>query len=172
MTALAQQLGHLPDSLWDFMLEFPCGFVAISTEASRYVPGTSAIERRQLQNVAFVSVQDLATENERPLHVIGHLVDHHMGCGGEPEGLWLSEGGGVTPLWREAGGRLHSLFALGYGVDEVSLSGPADYFAQSLTWYCRDRHRLNVADPLIHKWFRSTLWNEAFWRQPERRERE
>jgi hypothetical protein len=168
MTALAHQLRHLPDSLWGFLLEYPGGYVAISTEASKYVPEATTVGDRKVQNLAVINIQDLAKENEKALHVIGHLVDHHMGCGGETDGLWLSEGGGVTPHWREAAGRLHSLFPLGYGVDEVAQSGPSDYFAQSLTWYCRDRQRLNVADPQIYKWFRSTLWDEAFWRQPER----
>jgi hypothetical protein len=54
---------------------------------------------------------------------------------------------------------------LGYGVDEVAQSHPRDYFAQSLALYCRDRGRLNVADPQIYRWFRSTLWNKAFWPQ-------
>jgi hypothetical protein len=55
------------------------------------------------------------------------------------------------------------LFPLGYGLDEVALSGPRNYFAQSLAFYCRDRQRLNVADPQIDKWLRSTLWQAGFW---------
>ena len=69
------------------------------------------------------------------------------------------------PAWKEAGARLPGLFALGYGVDEVAQSSIREYFAQSLAFYCQDRRRLNVADPQIHKWFRSTLWDEAFWDQ-------
>jgi hypothetical protein len=55
------------------------------------------------------------------------------------------------------------MFALGYGVDEAARSNVGDYLAQSLAIFCRDRPSLNVADPLIYKWFRSTLWNRAFW---------
>jgi hypothetical protein len=109
-------------------------------------------------------VEDLAADNEVPLHVIGHLIDHYLGCAGEPDSQWLTEGGGVLVHWREAGARLQHLFALGYGVDEVARSSVREYFAQSLALYCLDRQRLNVADPQICKWFRSTLWNEAFWR--------
>jgi hypothetical protein len=69
----------------------------------------------------------------------------------------------VLVRWREAGARLQRLFALGYGVDKVTRSNIRDYFAQSLALYCLDRQRLNVADPQICKWFRSTLWNQAFW---------
>jgi hypothetical protein len=95
--------------------------------------------------------------------VLGHLIDHYLGCGGAADGHWLSEGGGVTPAWQAAGARLPALFALGYGLDEVAQSNARDYFAQSLALYCRDRQRLNVADPQIDKWFRNTLWNDAFW---------
>ncbi len=65
-----------------------------------------------------------------------------------------------------------SLFALGYAVDEIAASSVRAYFAQSLAIYCQDQQRLNIADPQIHKWFRSTLWSEAFWRRKERQEKE
>jgi hypothetical protein len=163
MRAFARQLCGLPPALWDYLLSCAGGFVAISGGESRYVPGPGIIRHRKVHNVAFVSVEDLAADNERPLHVIGHLVDHHLGCGGEPEGLWLSEGGGVMTRWREAGGRLQGLFALGYGLDGVARANERDYFAQSLAIYCRDRQRLNIADPQITRWFRSTLCSDAFW---------
>jgi hypothetical protein len=98
------------------------------------------------------------------MHVIGHLIDHALGCGGEDAGPWLSEGGGVNSLWSQAGRRLSRLFTLDYGADEIARSGVRDYFAQSLALYCRDRERLNVADPCIDKWLRSTLWSAGFWR--------
>jgi hypothetical protein len=110
-----------------------------------------------VENVAYVSVKDLARGNEQPLHVVGHLIDHYLGCDGDLEGSWLSGGGGVTPSWQQAGERLMRLFSLGYGIDEVARSSVRDYFAQSLAIYCQDRQRLNVADPQICKWFRSTL---------------
>ncbi len=165
MQALARQVKRLPPALAGFLLGYSSGFVAIATGESRYVPGPVSLRGREVHNVAFVSVADLARDNEQPLHVIGHLVDHHLGCGGRPQGRWLSEGGGVTPAWQKAGERLSGLFALGYGVDEVARSGVRDYFARSLALYCRDRRRLNVADPQIEKWLRNTLWNETFWQE-------
>jgi hypothetical protein len=120
-----------------------------------------------VRNVAFVSVEDLALDNERPLHVIGHLIDHHLGCGGKPDAPWLTGGGGLSPDVKAAGARLAGLFALGYAVDEVASSNVRDYFAQSLALYCRDRQRLNTGDPQIYKWFRSTLWDQAFWQSPK-----
>ena len=165
MQALEQQLRPLPPALWAWLRRYPGGFVVVTVEPSHYAPGPATIRRQAVQNVAYVSVADLARQNEQPLHVIAHLLDHYLGCGGDPDGLWLSDGGGVTDRWREAGDRLGRLFPLGYGLDAVAQANIRDYFAQSLAFYCRDRRRLNVADPAITKWFRSTLWNPAFWNQ-------
>jgi hypothetical protein len=115
-----------------------------------------------------VSVEDLAGGNDRALHVLGHLVDHQLGCGGDAGGPWLSDAGGTTPVWQEAGARLPPIFTLGYAADEVACSNPRDYFAQSLALYCKDRRALEVADPQITKWLRSTLWSESFWRSVHR----
>lgn len=168
MKAMAQQVACLPPTLWDHLLTYDHGFVAICTGDSHYRPGPTTLRHQQVQNVAFVSIVDLANHNECPLHVIGHLVDHHLGCGGDSDGRWLSEGGGIMPHWQQAGERLPHLFALGYAVDGIAQSNLRDYFAQSLALYCRDRQRLNVADPQICKWFRSTLWDEGFWQRKER----
>jgi hypothetical protein len=167
MEALAHQVGCLPDALWGFLLCCEGGFAIISNDRSRYVPGPVEIRGQQVRNVAFIAVEDLARGNEQPLRVIGHLVDHYLGCGGDLEGPWLSEGGGMVPGWKGAGERLSRLFALGYGVDEVACSGVRNYFAQSLAVYCLDRRRLNVADPQMTKWLRHTLWDDGFWREWE-----
>jgi hypothetical protein len=164
MRAMNQQIRGLPPSLWDYLLSCEGGFVSVCTGDSRYVPGPATIGNRTVHNVAFVAVTDLAEDNEQPLHVLGHLIDHYLGCAGEIDGPWLSEGGGVSAEWQQAGQRLTGLFALGYGVDEIARSGPREYLAQSLALYCRERQRLNVADPQIDKWLRSTLWDVAFWR--------
>lgn len=163
MNALAQQISCLPSGLWDYLLHSDGGFLSICNGESAYMPGPGIIGHRRVLNVASVSVQDLAADNEQALHAIGHLIDHYLGSGGQPGADWLTEGGGVTGPWREAGARLQRLFALGYGVDEVARSNIRDYFAQSLALYCLDRQRLNVADPQICKWLRATLWNSAFW---------
>lgn len=167
MTALTNELKHLPAALWPTLMSFPGGYVYITADPSDYVPGPGTVRYQRVQNVARVSVEDLADENERPLHVIGHLIDHHLGCGGQPEGLWLSEGGGITPQWSEVGARLAQLYQLGYAADEVARSGVRDYFAQSLALYCRDRPSLNIADPQIEKWFHNTLWSREFWKSTQ-----
>lgn len=171
MEAMANQIRPFPQSVWDWLLRWDGGYVAICTGDSRYEPDPAIVRHRRVRNVAYVSIEDLAQGNDRPLHVIGHLLDHYLGCVGDADGPWLSEGGGVTPPWREAGDRLPRLFALGYGVDEIARTNVREYFAQSLALYCRNRERLNVADPQICKWFRSTLWNEAFWRDDGKRHR-
>jgi hypothetical protein len=162
--AIAQQVRWLPPALWDYLLSLDGGFVAICTGDSHYAPGPVSLRNDLLRNVAFVAIEDLARDNERPLHVIGHLIDHYLGCGGEEVGAWLSEGGGMNPLWQQGGRRLSQLFTLDYAVDKIAGSNVQDYFAQSLALYCRDRERLNIADPQVDKWLRSTLWSTAFWR--------
>jgi hypothetical protein len=163
MRALVQQLDLLPPHLLRWLLEWEDGYAAVCTGRSEYKPGPATIRHQHVLNVAFVSVEDLAADNERPLHVLGHLIDHHLGCGGDSQGQWLSSGGGVSDRWRRASQRLSEMFALGHGADAVAESSVRNYFAQSLALYCRDRQRLNVADPLIHKWFRTTLWDRSFW---------
>lgn len=163
MKALVRQISCIPASAWDYLLGCDHGFAVVVSGESSYLPGPAAVHGRTLTNVAFISVEDLALDNEKPLHVVGHLLDHHLGCGGDPEGRWLSEGGGVTPAWQEAGSRLPEIFALGYALDAVAGANVRDYFAQSLALYCWDRRRLNVADPQIERWLRHTLWDEAFW---------
>jgi hypothetical protein len=163
MRSLAEEIRLLPPGLWDYLLGCEGGFAIISPHSSGYTVGPARVGRSQVQNAAYLSVEDLAQGNERALHVLGHLVDHYLGCAGQEHGPWLSEGGGVVPRWQEAGQRLPRLFALGYAPDDVAGSNVRDYFAQCLALYCRERQDLNVADPQIYKWFRSTLWQEAFW---------
>jgi hypothetical protein len=164
MEAMARQLHGLPPALWDFLLSRKGGYVAIWSGKSQYTPGPGSIRHRPVQNVAYISASDLAKDNECPLHVLGHLIDHHLGCGGDAKGQWLSQGGGLVPDWQRAAERLLQLFSLGYAVDNVAESSVQDYFAQSLALYCRNRQHLNTADPQICKWLRSTLWDKQFWR--------
>lgn len=172
MQALSRQLDCLPPALWRFLLQYPGGYAVIVTGESRYAPGPQSVRHQPRENVALVSIEDLARESERPLHVFGRLIDHHLGCGGKLDGIWLSEGGGTTKELRDAGTRIASLYALGYAVDDVASSSVRAYFAQSLAIYCQEERRLNIADPQIHKWFNSTLWSEAFWRRTEQQEKE
>jgi len=162
--AMAWQARCLPPAVWSYLLGLDGGYLAFCTGDSYYTPGPVTLRNDILRNVAFVAVEDLAHDNERSMHVLGHLIDHALGCGGEDAGLWLSEGGGASSHWKQAGQRLAQLYTLGYGVDEIAQSDMRDYFAQSLALFCRDRERLNVADPRVDRWLRSTLWSASFWR--------
>lgn len=163
MRALARQVDLIPPHVWSRLLYWESGHAAICSGRSEYVPGPATIRHQRLVNVAYVSVEDLAEDNERPLHVLGNLIDHHLGCNGDPQGHWLSGGGGTSQRWRRASQRLSEIFALGHAVDSIAASSVRDYFAQSLALYCRDRQRLNVADPLICRWLRTTVWDKTLW---------
>lgn len=161
---LGRWLECLPGGLWRTLLRWESGYAVLHAGESAYEPGEFDFRGRRLRGVALISLADCAGRApNQVLHVIGHLVDHHLGCEGAAAGAWLSAGGGVAPAWRDAGQRLSRLFELGYGFDEVALSGVRDYFAQSLAGYCRERRALSAADPQIARWFRSTLWSRTFW---------
>jgi hypothetical protein len=166
MQAFAREVDCLPPQLWPFLLDHDGGWIVIHPGSSRYVVGPVEVAGFDRQNVVFVSVEELARGDEMPLQSVGHLVDHYLGCGGDPDGAWLSAGGGLEPAWREAGERLQRLFALGHAIDEAAAASVQAYVARSLAWYCHRPHDLNVADPNIWKWFRATLWDDGFWRTP------
>ena len=164
VNALARRLRCFPVGLLRFLAEHDAGHIVLAARDFHYVEGEQTVRGRSLCNVAYVCVGDLTDESERPWHVVAHLLDHLMGCGGQPGGTWLSDGSGLTPRWREVGQRIHKLFPLGYGIDEAAQPNARDYFAQSVAWVCYDRQRPNVADPPMEKLLRTTSMNDAFWR--------
>ncbi len=164
VNALARRLSCFPAGLLRFLTECDTGHIVLAARDFHYVEGEQTIGGRSLLNVAYVCIGDLADDSRRPWHVVAHLLDHLMGCGGQPGGDWLSDGGGLLPRWREVGKRIHRLFPLGYSPDEVAADDARDYFAQSVAWYCHDRQRLNVADPPMEKLLKTTIMNDAFWR--------
>jgi hypothetical protein len=97
--------------------------------------------------------------------MVGHLLDHLLGCRGDPLGGWLSDGHGLNHSWRERGRQVAPLFELGYAIDEVAATSSRQYFARSVAWYIQDRRRLNVTDPLIERLLRQTLFSESFCRR-------
>lgn len=163
MKALQRRLRPFPVGLLRFWAAQERGHVLIGRRDRGYVPGPQRCGKRTLDGVAYVALADLAAANDRPLVLIGLLLDHLLGCRGG-EGAWLSEGGGITPRWREVGRQVHELFELGYGQSEAAQHDPHIYFAEGLAAYCRDRRALNVADPLLERLLRRTIMNEAFWK--------
>lgn len=161
---LLTRLQKLPAGLVRLWLAQPGGHVVITHLPSRYEPGSQQLKRQVLRNVAYVAVSDLARDSLEALVPVGHLLDHLLGSSGADDGRWLSEGGGIHPALREVGARVAALFPLGYGFDTAARSDARSYLARSLALYLHDRKALNVADPLMEKLLRSTLFSAAFWR--------
>ena len=165
--ALKRQLHPFPTGLLSFWAAQERGHVLIGARERGYVPGPQQCGQRALDGVAHVPLADLAAADARPLVLIGHLLDHLLGCHGAAEGAWLSEGGGITPRWREVGRQVRELFGLGYGQSEAAQRDPQVYFAEGLAAYCRERRGLNVADPLLERLLRRTVMSGAFWAAEE-----
>jgi hypothetical protein len=163
---LKSRLRTLPDGLIRFWLGQPGGHVVVTHLASYYEPGEGRLKNTKIRNVAYVSASDLAEDPIEALAPVGLLLDHLLGNAGVEEGAWFSEGGGVREALRELGLRVMELFPLGYGFDEAACADIHSYFARSFALYLQDRRRLNVADPLIERLFR-TLLSEAFWRSKD-----
>lgn len=162
---LARRLHPLPTSLIRFLTCIPQGHMVLTSGPSSYEPGAQALRGRELKAVASISLIDLGKEPLRALHMVGHLLDHLLGCQGAPEGEWLSDGHGLSPSWAEIGQRVSALRELGYAVDEAAKASPRQYFARSVAWYIYDRRQLNVADPQIERLLRQTLFDENFCRR-------
>jgi hypothetical protein len=161
--ALQARLHVLPAPLLWFWAEHERGHVLIGPDDLGYIPGLQRCGQRTLDCVAHVSLQSLAAGGHRPLVLVGHLIDHLLGCHGEPDGRWLSAGGGVCSHWRDVGRQVAEFSQLGYGRAEVANQDPTAYFAQGLADWCHDRVALNVADPLLEKLLSRTVMNPAFW---------
>jgi hypothetical protein len=158
---LAAYLEQLPAGALRFMADHARGYFLVGVE-SGYVPGEVAIGERVHAQVARFTLHDL----ESSLACIdgaGRLLDHLLGCHGEPDGKWLSEGGGITKELVEVGAEINQLFHLGYGIDEEARQSPRSYLARSLAWYVDDRRALNVADPRMERLLKRTLMSEPFW---------
>lgn len=165
--ALARQLHPFPSGLLRFWAAQERGHVLIGPRDGGYVPGPQPCGRRTLDGVAHVALADLAAANDRPLELIGYLLDHLLGCRGALAGAWLSDGGGITPRWQEVGRQVQELFALGYGQSAAARQDAHAYFAQGLAAYCRHRQALNVADPRLERLLRRTVMSDAFWLSEE-----
>lgn len=160
---LVSWLRPLPDGLLRFWLKQPGGHVVVTHLTSHYQPGEGRLKNTTLRNVAYVSASDLAADPIEALAPLGSLLDHLLGSAGSAGGVWLSAGGGVHDALRELGLRVVDLFPLGYGFDQAACADIRSYFARSFALYLQDRRRLNVADPLLERVFR-TLLSDAFWR--------
>jgi hypothetical protein len=142
----------------------PTGHVVIGGQTSAYQPGPVQVRGRTLINVVHITSLDVLKDEAAVLFALAGLFDHLLGCGGEAEGLWLSEGGGLTLEWRKVGKRILELFQLGYAPGAAAGS-PRTYFAWGLALYCTDRRALNLADPLLERLLRTTVMSSGFWQR-------
>jgi len=155
----------LPSALLRFLAYVPRGHIVLAGGVSSYEVINQSLGGQEFEAVAFVSLTDLVEEPLCALQMVGHLLDHLLGCQGDPQGEWLSDGHGLSCSWMQIGRQIPALFELGYAVDEIAAASPRQYLARSLAWYMQDRHRLNVIDPLIERLLRQTLFDEDFCRR-------
>lgn len=141
------------------------GHVAISPHRHGYVAGAQVVGRYSLDGVAWVSAQSLLHD---PLLAwpLAALLDHLLGCDGDPAGSWLSDGSGRTAHWQPVGQRLRRQFELGYGPPGAT-ADPRAYFAWGLRSYLSDRRSLSVADPGLERILATTVFDVHFWRQAQ-----
>lgn len=159
---LVQCLYPLPTALVRFLAHIPQGHIVLVPKLSRYEPDTRLLFTQELGAIAFISLTDLVEKPLRAFQVVGHLLDHLLGCQGIPQGKWLSDGQGINCFWLEIGQQIPKLFRLGYGIDDIAQANPRNYLARSVAWYLQTHQELNAADPLIEKLLRQTLFSEAF----------
>jgi hypothetical protein len=162
MERLAQHLHSLPAPLLQFLTHIPRGHIVLTAGVSHYEVHTESLRGQELEAVAFILLADLVEEPLCALEMVGHLLDHLLGCRGAPLGGWLSDGRGLNQSWMEVGRQVPPLFEFGYAIDQMAAATPRQYFARSVAWYIQDRHELNVIDPLIERLLRQTLFSESF----------
>ena len=137
--------------------------MVITHLASGYNEGVMLLKSGPVRNVAQVCLADLAGGSLEALVPLGRLLDHLSGSAGAPQGVRLSDGAGVSARLERLGGRIQRLYSLGHGFDELACQDAQSYFARSAALYLQDRRALNVADPLMEKLLRRTLFSQEFW---------
>ena len=160
-----QPLRHAPLAMLDWWRLQPRGHVVIGPVATDYVAGSQAVGRRTFDGVAWVAARQLLSGDELPVSV-ANLFDHLLGSDGDPDGLWLSDGGGRGAAWQEIGARIERQRALGYA-PPAPAGNPHDYLAWGMRTFLADRQQLNVADPGLERLLATTIFDAAFWQRAE-----
>ena len=158
-----QPLQHAPLAMLDWWRLHPRGHVVIRSVDAGYAGGPQAVGRRTLDCVAWVVARDLLADDQLPA-AVANMFDHMLGCDGAFEGPWLSDGGGLSQLWRDAAGRLQRQLALGYAPGPFA-HHPHDYLAWGMRMFLADRQQLNVADPGLERLLATTLFDAVFWQR-------
>lgn len=158
-------LASVPAELPAFWARHPRGHAVVGNHPQRYQAGSQQVGRQVLDGVAWVPAASLLASPSLAAPV-ANLLDHLLGCDGEPDGDWLSDGSGRSPLWQQVGQRLQRQFHLGYAPDAARCD-PHAYFAWGLAAYLGDRLALSVADPGLERLLTTTLFSASFWRRSQ-----
>ena len=160
--ALLASLQGCPLEMLEWWLKQPRGFAIIGPTESGYREGVQQVGRRTADGAAWIRASD-ALSGTLPAS-LAHLFDHLLGSDGDPGGLWLSDGGGRSPLWRDTGLRIGRQFTLGYAPGST-VQSRRDYLAWGLATFLAQRADLNMTDPGLERLLATTLFDAAFWRR-------
>lgn len=160
---LLRPLASAPAELLAFWVQHPRGHVVIGNHPQSYQPGPQQIGKQVLDGVAWVPAA-LLLASPSLAGPVANLLDHLLGCDGDPGGGWLSDGIARSPQWHDVGQRLQRQFDLGYA-PESARRHPHDYFAWGLATFLSDRQALSVVDPGLERLLATSLFSPAFWRR-------
>jgi len=160
---LMKDLEHLPTGMLRTWRDCDRGHLVFTYRASRYCPGPQAWHRGTIESVCYLSLADLAQDEKNAMVTLFDLLDHLLGSTAKAGEPWLSDGVGISEALHEVGRRFVRVCTLGYGLSELGVETPHEYFAHTLWLYLHDSRRLNVIDPLVYKLYRQTLMRERFW---------
>lgn len=162
-TQLVQDLAGLPDAALTWWAAQPRGHILLTAHSDAYEPARLKSDQRHLEGVAQISLSTLVRDPHQAACLALHPLDHLLGCGGAPQGAWLSDGGGINPRWRTVGEQVVKLFDLGYGLSPRARQDPHFYLAEGLVLAMQEKRRLNTADPKLQRLLKASLLNDGFW---------
>lgn len=161
---LSALLAGLPDGALAWWADQSPGHIVLTERDTGHRHLFDAGSQGTLQSVALIPLSTLVDRPRQALALALHPLDHLLGCGGEPAGRWLSDGGGLNRRWSDVGGQIARLYALGYGLSAAGRAHPHIYLAEGLAAALHDRPVLNRADPKLDRLLASTLLSPGFWR--------
>jgi hypothetical protein len=162
---IANQLHGLPEDALLWWAEQPAGHLLLTADESGYSSEPLDHAAGSLRGVALIPLRQILYDQEGAAIRAFLPLDHLLGCGGDRDGHWLSEGNSLYPRWSRIGGQIADLFALSYGLSEAGCRDPHHYLAEGLWTAIHDRRRLNVADPKLERLLKSSLLSAPFWRK-------
>lgn len=162
---IAHQLRGLPEDAFLWWAEQPAGHILLTADERGYSRAPLVHAGDTLCGVAFIPLRQILYERQQAAITAILPLDHLLGCGGEADGRWLSEGNSIHPRWARIGNQIAALFTLGYGLSEAACRDPHHYLAEGLWTSIHDRRRLNLADPKLDRLLRSSLLSSPFWQR-------